>query len=675
MGVMTDPYLWLEDVEGEAQLAWARERNDEAMRALGTERYRELEADIRAVLDSDERIPEVVQRGEHLYNFWRDADHERGLWRRTTWESYLSGEPEWDVIIDVDALADDEGVSWVWDGAEVLYPSRTKALISLSRGGADASTEREFDLESRTFVDGGFVRPESKGAMTWADTTGDEVLVFTDFGEGSMTPSGYPRIVKRWRRGTPLEEAVTLYEGEADDMYIGGYFDHTPGYERTFISRAITFYTNQLIEVRGGELHPLELPDSAEAFVWRDWLLVQLRDDWQPGEETFAAGSLLAVDYEQFIAGGRDFVEVFTPTATASIAGLTATASRLLLTLLDDVRNRVVVATPADGRWVFSDLEIDGVGEFDTISVRAVDAVDSDDVWVTTAGFLTPTTLMHVTADGASTTVRQLPAFFDATGMSVAQHFATSDDGTRIPYFLVSPASVPSDGPTLLSGYGGFEVPRLPSYSPAMARAWLSRGGTYVLANIRGGGEYGPAWHQAALKQHRHRAYEDFAAVARDLVDRGITTRERLGTQGGSNGGLLMGNMLTQYADLFGAIVCQVPLLDMQRYSHLLAGASWMAEYGDPDVPEEWEFIRTFSPYHLAKPDQDYPPVLFTTSTRDDRVHPGHARKMAEKLRDWGYDVTYFENIEGGHGGAATNAQAAMMQALSFEFLWQRVGR
>lgn len=669
-----DPHLWLEDVEGHDALAWVRERNAHSTSVLRTDRYRQIEADTLAILDSDDRIAEVTQRGEHLYNFWRDAEHERGLWRRTTWESYRSGDPEWDVLIDVDALAEADGVNWVWHGAHVLYPSYGRALVTLSRGGADASVDREFDMESRTFVDGGFTRDESKGSMIWADGTGDEVFVFTDFGDGSMTESGYPRIVKRWRRGTPIAEAETVYEGEPTDMYIGAYVDHTPGFERRFVSNALTFYTDALYELRGGELTIVAVPDSAEAMVWREWLLIELRDDWTLDDVTYPSGSLLAVGYEEFLAGSREFTALFTPSPAASLADVTATRTRLVLTLLDDVRNRLVSARPGEGGWTQEDLTVDGVGRFDTLAVRAVDAYDSDALWVNAAGFLTPTTVLMLDGQRNTEVIAELPSFFDAEGMEVTQHFVESTDGTRVPYFQVTPRGLSGPAPTLLAGYGGFEVSRLPAYTPAMAKAWLARGGVYVLANIRGGGEYGPRWHQAALREKRHRAYEDFAAVGLDLIDRGVTTSAQLGAQGGSNGGLLMGNMLTGYPELFGAIVCQVPLLDMHRYSHLLAGASWVAEYGDPDVPEDWEFLRTFSPYHRVAEGVSYPPVLLTTSTRDDRVHPGHARKMAALLQDVGADVTYFENIEGGHGGAATNAQAAMMQALAYEFLWQRLG-
>ncbi len=694
---MSDPYAWLEDVEGDRPLEWVRERNAHAEDALvASPRFAHLEAEILEVLDSTAKIPAVVQRGAHLYNFWTDADHPRGLWRRTTWESYRTDVPEWEVLLDVDALAEEEGVGWVWHGAEVLYPSRERALISLSRGGSDADVTREFDLTTLAFVPDGFVREEAKGGMGWASTDGTQVFVFSDFGAGTLTRSGYPRTVRRWRRGESLGDAGVVYAGAEDDMYIGAGADFTPGYERAFVMRAIQFYESELLEIRPEGLRRVEVPRSSEPIVWRDWLLVHLRQDWEVEGVTYPAGSLIASDYEAHLAGRRSFTELFCPTASTSLADVTVTRHHVVVNLLDHVVNRLEVLTPPerrdggaddDGGWRRRELELAGEGQdshlprLGMIAVSAVNARETDDLWLTTAGFLAPSTLsvLRLDEDGHTITaepLKAMPSFFDATGMEVTQHFAASEDGTQVPYFQVSPPGLRLDGenPTLLYGYGGFEVPMMPAYSPAMGRAWLARGGVYVVANIRGGGEYGPRWHQAALKEKRHRAFEDFAAVARDLVARGVTRPGRLGAQGGSNGGLLMGVMLTRFPELFGALVCQVPLLDMKRYSHLLAGPSWMAEYGDPDDPTQWEWIQTFSPYHLFNPESAHPPVLFTTSTRDDRVHPGHARKMAALMAASGKDVTYFENIEGGHGGAATNAQRAHMQALAYEFLWQKLG-
>ncbi|MFV0254318.1 MAG: prolyl oligopeptidase family serine peptidase [Beutenbergiaceae bacterium] len=683
-----DEYLWLEDVDSDAALTWAGERNRErAAQLAGTGSFAATKERIRAILDSDDKIPQVVRRGEYLYNFWRDADHERGLWRRTTPASYRTDHPEWDVILDLDSLSEAEGENWVWHGATVWRGNPDSpdawrhAIIDLSRGGADADVSREFDLHTRRFVspqEGGFVRPESKGGVSWEDP--DTLIVYTDFGPGTMTPAGYPRIVKRWRRATPLARAEIIYAGEQQDMYIGGGHDATPGFERSYVIRRVSFRSGELHLVGDdGALTLIDTPGSAEEELHREWLTIQLREDWEVEQVTYPAGALLGIRLDDFLAGDRGFTVLYRPTPTSSLVGATWTRNHLVLNVLQNVTTRLQVLTPQpDG--TFTSTTVSGLPEVGTVAVLAVDSQESDEVWLTTTGFLTPTTVSLASIDSDGTLgdvepLKSMPAFFDAHGLQASQHFVSSDDGTRVPYFLVCRADLAFDGtaPTLLYGYGGFEISLTPSYAAGLGSSWLERGGVYVVANIRGGGEYGPAWHQAALRQNRHRAYADMAAVARDLIARGITTPGHLGVQGGSNGGLLAGNMLTGYPDLFGAVVIQVPLLDMRRYSHLLAGASWIDEYGDPDDPEQWEFIRTFSPYHRFDADVDYPAVLLTTSTRDDRVHPGHARKMAAKMLAAGKDVTYYENIEGGHGGAATNEQAAHMSALAYEFLWSRL--
>ena len=456
-------------------------------------------------------------------------------------------------------------------------------------------------------------------------------------------------------------------------MYIAAMHDDTPGYERNLVSRTLAFYNNEIyLRADDGTLTRIDAPNSAEKGLRKQWLTLELRDPWTVGGRTYAAGSLLITRLDDFIAGKRDFEVLFAPTETTSLAGSSWTKNHLVLNVLDDVKSRLQVLTPSAEGWKKSDFT--GAPSFGTVAVGAVDADESDAVWMTVTDYLTPTTLALAEIGKQPEVLKTMPAFFDAEGKVIEQHFATSKDGTRVPYFVVHAKDMKLDGsnPTLLYGYGGFEISLTPSYSGGMGRAWLEKGGVYVVANIRGGGEYGPRWHQAALKQNRHKAYEDMAAVARDLVSRKITSPKHLGVQGGSNGGLLTGNMLTQYPELFGAVVVQVPLLDMKRYSHLLAGASWMAEYGNPDTAD-WAYIQTFSPYHLFDPKKTYPPVLFTTSTRDDRVHPGHARKMAAKMIEAGKDVTYYENIEGGHGGAANNAQAAHMSALAYSFLWERL--
>ncbi len=672
---MEDPHLWLENVTGEKALDWVKARNADTMKELGGDpRFTRVKGEILKVLDSNARIPYVGKIGDHFYNFWKDAAHPRGLWRRTSLVEYRKAEPVWDVILDLDAIGKAEKENWVWGGAEVLKEGGYRhVLVTLSRGGADATVVREFDLQTRTFVKGGFELPEAKGNLSWVGK--DAVYVATDFGPGSMTDSGYARIVKLWKRGTPLAQATTVYEGKATDISVGAYHDDTTGYERDYVTRGISMTTSQVfLRKADGKLQKLEVPEDANPNPYREWLTVSLRTPWTVGGKTYGAGSLLVMRFDEFLGGKRDFTVLFEPTATRSLAGYSWTRNHLILNVLQDVINQVSIYTPGAKGW--TQQAFPGAPAFSTLSVGAVDQEHSDEVFFTVNGFTTPASLQYGKVGSATfETLKKAPAFFDASTMDVSQHFVKSKDGTRVPYFQIAPKGLKLDGtnPTLLYGYGGFEVSLTPSYSAATGLAWTTQGGVYILANIRGGGEYGPQWHQAALKQNRMRCYEDFAAVAEDLFARKITSPKHLGAQGGSNGGLLMGNMITLYPKLFRAIVCQVPLLDMKRYSQLLAGASWMGEYGDPSKPEEWAYIQAFSPYHNLKAGVTYPAVLFTTSTRDDRVHPGHARKMMASMKALGADVRYYENIEGGHGGAADNTQRAHMAALDYTFLWQKL--
>jgi prolyl oligopeptidase len=669
----TDPYLWLEEVTGEKALAWVRERNADSAKELeGTASYRKLEDGILKILDSEAKIPYISKAGDHYYNFWRDAKHPRGLWRRTSLAEYRKAEPKWEVVLDMDALGAAEKESWVFHGAQFLRPACDRCLISLSRGGSDASVVREFDVTTKSFVKGGFELPQAKSHVSWIDR--DTLFVGTDFGSGSLTTSGYPRVAKRWKRGTPLAQATFVFEGKDTDVSAEAFHDDTPGFERDFAHRSPTFFSEETYLIgKDGATHKVDLPDDAERSVNREWLLVKPRTAWTVAGHTYPAGSLIATPFEAFMAGQRAFTVLFEPTPTTSLDTYTWTRHHLILNLLEDVKNRLYVLTPGPGAWQREALK--GAPAIGTASAWAVDPQVSDDFFMQISDFLTPESLFYGTLGKAPEKIKASPAFFDASNLEVSQHFVASKDGTRIPYFQVSRKGLKLDGthPTLLSGYGGFEVSELPYYSTVRGLGWLNDGGVFVLANIRGGGEYGPQWHQAALKQNRLRAYEDFAAVAQDLITRKVTSPKHLGCQGGSNGGLLVGNMITLYPQLFGAVVCQIPLLDMKRYSHLLAGASWMGEYGDPDKPEEWAYIQAFSPYQNVKPGVKYPPTLFMTTTRDDRVHPGHARKMMAKMKDLGCDVRYFENIEGGHGAGADNRQAAHFTALAYAFLWQEL--
>jgi prolyl oligopeptidase len=671
-GATSDPYAWLEDVTGDKAMAWVHARNAESARELEGDTFATLQASILEVLDSDARIPTVAKHGAYYYNFWRDAKNPRGLWRRTTLEEYRKPLPKWELVLDVDALGAAEKESWVFQGAQFLKPGYRRCLISLSRGGADASVTREFDVETKSFVNDGFRLPEAKSQVSWIDM--DTLFVGTDFGAGSMTTSGYPRIAKIWKRGRPVSDASLVFEGQPSDVAVNAFHDATPGFERNFVVRSPSFFTNILFLLDAkGQTRKVDVPEDADANVNREWLTIRLRTPWTVAGKTYAAGSLLAARFDDFMAGARDLTVLFEPTRTTSLDSYTWTRHFLILNVLDDVKNRLYVLTPGSGAWKREPFA--GAPELGTVSADAVDPDESDAYFMTVTDFLAPSTLRLGTIGGAPETLKTAPAFFDGSNMEATQHFTVSKDGTRIPYFQVSRKGLALDGshPTLLTGYGGFEVSLMPYYDGVVGRAWLSKGGVLVVANIRGGGEYGPSWHQAALKKARPRAYEDFAAVAQDLVNRKVTSVKHLGIEGASNGGLLVGNMLTLYPDLVGAVVCENPLLDMQRYSHLLAGASWMEEFGDPDKPAEWEFLKTFSPYQNVKTNAHYPSVLFMTTTRDDRVHPGHARKMMAKMKDMGYDVRFFENTEGGHGAGADNRQAAHFIALAYAFLWQKL--
>ena len=668
----SDENLWLEDVTGDKSLDWVRAENARTVAELGeSEAFKAMQAHFLEILDSDARIPMVEKIGPYYYNFWRDKSHARGLWRRTSLAEYRKPTPAWETVLDLDSLGRAEKENWAWKGADPLPPAGERCLIRLSRGGADATVQREFDLKTKAFVANGFVLPESKSTLAWIDR--DRLVVGCAFDSTQMTHSGYPRIVKEWTRGTPIHSATTVFEGKIEDVGSNAFHDFTPGYERDFVVRGPAFFSNELYLKRGDQLVKIDKPDDAEARPFRDWLLILLRTDWKVGGTTWPAGALIAERFDDFMAGKRDFQAIFRPDERTSLASYSVLRSSVVLNELDNVKSKIFVARQQGAGW--SATPVAGLPEFGSITDDAVDSYTSDDFWLVTNDFLSPTTLLLCGADGTPEALKHSPAFFDGSRDEVSQHEAISKDGTHIPYFEVAPSDLKPDGntPTILTGYGGFEVPELPSYNGVRGAGWLEKGGVLVVANIRGGGEFGPHWHQSAILANRPRAYEDFIAVAEDLVRRKVTSPPHLACVGGSNGGLLVGNMLTMRPDLWGAIVCHSPLLDMKRYHLLLAGASWEAEYGNPDDPKQWEFISTFSPYQNVKPGVKYPRVLFTSSTRDDRVHPGHARKMVARMKAQGHDVLYYENTEGGHAGADTNAQQAFVNALTYAFLWQQL--
>ncbi len=668
-----DPNLWLEEVSGEKPLAWVKERNALSQKELeSAPGFTELRTRLRSIYDSKDRIPGAEVHGKYLYNFWKDETHPRGLWRRTSLAEYKKPAPNWEVVLDLDALGVKESKSWVWHGAQCLPPKYERCMVSLSPGGSDAQVMREFDAAKKAFVEPGFALPEAKSEAYWKDL--DTLYVSTDFGPGTLTSSGYPRQVKEWKRGTALSEAKLLLEGETGDVAVFGYREFDHGKTRDWFGRAKTFFSDETSLRIGDTMVKIDKPDDASLSGWDDQALLQLRSDWVINEKIYKAGSLLAIPLEGLKAGKRDFTVLFEPTQHSALQSFAGTKTALFITTLEDVKTVIFVATRGKKGWEQKKLDTPALGTF---SVSAYDKDVNDDYWFTETGFTTPSTLSLGSVGKTKREVlKTTPAFFNAAGLEVTQHFATSKDKTQVPYFQVSKAGLVLDGTaaTLLEGYGGFEVSLTPYYDATVGAAWLEKGGVFALANIRGGGEYGPEWHRAALTHNRQRAYDDFAAIAEDLIARKVTSSPRLGILGGSNGGLLMGVMLTQRPELFGAIVCQVPLLDMKRYHLLLAGASWMEEYGDPSNPDDWLALSQFSPYQNVKPGVKYPRTFFTTSTKDDRVHPGHARKMVARMLEHGADVLYYENIEGGHGGAADAGQRAQMMALSFTFLAKQLG-
>ena len=665
---LADPFRWLEDIHGESALAWVRAQNAATAQALDAGPwYQALHARPKTIFDAKGRIPYVGRHADHYYNFWRDEAHVRGLWRRTTLDQFRLAEPAWDTIIDLDVLAREENENWVWAGAQCLPPRGERCLVQLSRGGGDAIVVREYDLAARTFVEDGFVLPEAKTVACWLDR--DTLAVATNFGAASLTTSGYGRIVKQWRRGTPLAEASTIYEAQANDLSASGYKSFTRGFEYVFVKRQISFFASELFLRKDGRLLRIDKPDDASAFTVAGQLLLSLRSDWSVAGATYLQGSLLAIDFARFLQGARTFETLFAPSPTRSLDAMTNTASTVLITELDNVVNRLVELRHVDGTWQRRAVTAPAFG---ALGVNPADRYGSDQYFLTVNDFLTPPSLyLGQAGSDERELLKSMPAWFDASLYQVQQYAAASKDGTQVPYFVVMAKQSVFNGnnPTLLYGYGGFEIAMRPAYSAVTGEAWLKHGGVYVLANIRGGGEFGPRWHQAALREKRQASFDDFLAVAEDVIARKLTSARHLGIMGGSNGGLLVAAAMTQRPELFNAVVCQVPLLDMRRYAKLLAGASWIEEYGDPDQAADWAAMSRYSPYHNVSADKRYPRMLLTTSTRDDRVHPGHARKMAALMQALGHDVLYWENLDGGHAGASDNAQQARMWALAYAFL------
>ncbi|MBS0374863.1 MAG: S9 family peptidase [Proteobacteria bacterium] len=671
-----DPYLWLEEVEGTRALDWVRAENAKTVGVLEQDpRYAALYAEALAIVEAKDRLPMPEFRGGAIYNFWQDAEHVRGVWRRTTLADYGHAVPRWETVLDLDRVAADEHANWVWQDAECLRPQDRHCLLGLSDGGEDANTRREFDLGKGAFVTGGFELPKAKQNVAWYGP--DEIYVAREFGPGTLTKSGYPFVVKALRRGTALADAREVFRGKDSDVYVAptALVDGS-GQRALLIMRAVTFFEFEWYLAGTAAPRRLALPLKSESRgLVAGRLLFLLNEPWTAGGRTFPAGALVSVALD---AARRDPGHlrpslVFAPGPRESLGDVEATRSRLVITSFANVRGRAAVYSPtANGGWRARPLALPDMASIDVVSAD----LGSDTAFLAVRGFLAPTTLWQLdAASGLLANVRSLPPKFDARGLVVEQFEATSSDGTHVPYFVVHRAAQPADGsnPTILYAYGGFQVAETPNYSGTLGKLWLERGGTYVLANIRGGGEFGPAWHEAGLKTHRQRIYDDFAAVARDLIRRGITSPRRLGIEGGSNGGLLMGVEFTQHPELWRAVDIQVPLLDMLRFEQIAAGPSWVGEYGSVSVPQEREFLASISPYHQLKHGVEYPLPLVWTTTKDDRVGPQHARKFAARLAELGVPYLYYEVIEGGHASGANLKERAHTTALEMTYFTRRL--
>ena len=661
-----DPYLWLEEVEGEEALQWVQSQNEITQaRYEGSESFDNTYQFLLDEYNSDDRIPYAyIQNGE-MYNFWRDESNVRGVWRKTSIESYQTEEIEWENILDIDQLAQQEGRNWVWRGASCLAPDYERCLIRLSDGGKDAIVVREFDLINKQFISDGFITAESKQYFSWLNK--DELLIATNFGTDSMNESGYPRQVKVWNRNQDLEDAKLIFDGDYKKIFSFPFSSVRPDGSYFGVLEGPTFFTKVLYLFKGLELVKLDLPLKMDVYgTYENLLIISLAEDWQG----YGVGDLIAVNIDDALdknITSDSLILLFEPSEKSFLRGVSIGYKQILVSILDNISGQVLQLQKVGDTWIKN--QVRGF-EGGMLSVSSVDSW-SDHTFLNSQGFTESASLYY--SDGAKEfkKIKSVPSKFNPEQYKVEQLYATSKDGVSIPYFQISNIDMVKDSknPTLLYGYGGFEISQTPSYLSAFSRAWLDSGGVYVIANIRGGGEFGPNWHQAALKENRQRAYDDFIAVAEKLIQTRITSSKHLGIRGGSNGGLLVGATFTQRPDLFNAVVCAVPLLDMYRYDKLLAGASWVDEYGDPDNPSEWEFISKYSPYQNVFADQDYPEVYFYTSTKDDRVHPGHARKMAKKMLDQGHKVIYYENIEGGHSAAANLKQSAYMTTLQLEYL------
>lgn len=663
-----DPFLWLEEVSGARATEWADAQTGKTLARLADARFEADRDTLRALLDRPDNLPIPARRGGLVFNFWRDAGNPRGLWRRTTLDSFESTAPDWEILLDVDALAAAEGEDWIWQGAGTLPPEHRRALVRLSHGGSDAVVLREFDLHAKRFIPDGFRLPEAKGGADWLDA--DTVLLSTAL--GGETRSGYASTVRLWRRGQDWSADPPLFSTDPQNMSAWGTYDR-PSHRLVFAEKTGFYDTHVWVGDRTGPKRRIELP-SDSVYLWEaQWLAVRGRTRWQVGTQWIEPDVVLVIGFEAFLAGDRRFTVVFEPAPRRALQDFFWSDGKLVLSILDDLRPHYLVLTP--GEW--QPEAVAGLPPIGTVNLWPLDMAyeEGDGTLLAVAQDpITPPTLMLTRPELAAPAIlKRLPPAFDASGLVVTRHEAVSSDGERIPYVQCGPERETADAPVHMTGYGGFGISMMPTYRIATGKLWLERGGTTVVANIRGGGEFGTRWHEAGRREGKRLSHDDFAAVAADLVRRGVTRPERIAAEGGSNGGLLIANMLTRYPERFGALFCTIPLIDMRRFSKLLAGASWVAEYGDP-ATEDWDFLAPLSAYHAAEPGRRYPPILLATTRRDDRVHPGHARKMAAKLQALGYDALFYEPAAGGHGYGKDNAEVASFAALGLTFLRRAIG-
>jgi prolyl oligopeptidase len=669
-----DPYLWLEEIDGEPALAWVETQNAATLARFGDARFAADREALAAIFDRPDNIPLIARRGSRVFNFWKDAEHPRGLWRATSLDSFRAAQPDWVILLDLDALAAKEGEDWTWSGASTIPGTHDRAILMLSRGGADAVVLREFDLASRAFVPGGYTLPEAKGGAAWLDR--DALLLSSALGEGMATSSGYARTVRLWRRGSDPLTAPIIFETSADRMSVSADVDREAEGERVWFAEQLGFFDAIVwIGDRTGPKTRIDLPTDASVEWHRGWLAVKRRSSWTIGSETHPPDTVLGMSFPAFLAGDRSFTKLFEPAERGALQGFRWSGGRLVLSILDDLKPNFEALTPSAKGW--SRERITGVPDIGVANVWPLDVRPEEsngDLLASAQDPLTPPSLFLIRPAATPELLKRSPQAFDPAGLVVTRYEAISVDGTRIPYVQVGPPGETGEAAVHLSGYGGFGISQLPYYNSAVGKLWLEQGGTSVVANIRGGGEFGTTWHEAGRRAGKRLSHDDFAAVAADLVRRGVTRPGRIAAEGGSNGGILITNMLTRYPERFGALFCTIPLIDMRRYSKLHAGASWIAEYGDPGNPEDWAFLKEISAYHTAVPGRPYPPILIATSGRDDRVHPGHARKMAAKLQAMGYEAYFYEPAAGGHGYGKDNKERASFTALGYNFLRRAIG-